>query len=259
MKNKIILSTIFLIAVLVNMHVFTDVFGDTAIPKFRPFGTKTTFADSTNYVTLNKGLYASDSIKSDKDLIVKGAVVLDTNRLGKIQYRGNGIYLSNDKAGGNMTFQLMDDASGSAGDFTWLFGNYLSGQTGMTLDSNSGLTVSLGNIQLSGTTQQIKIPSDTASDYDANNSITLNRQSGILTTQSLTTAGLADYSLTLTNSLIGTNTVVYAIIRTGSISQGVPIVRAVNTSSGSATLIIYNAHATLAFNGNLKISFVLFN
>ena len=275
MSKRIILS---LILILISLPIFSqssagrfslkdiDTYWESKIPnstywipKFRPFGTSTVFVDSASYVTLNKGFYAFDSIKTDRDLVVKGAVVLDTNRLGKIQYRGNGIYFSNDKAGGNMTFQLMDDASGSAGDFTWLFGNYLTGQTGMTLDSATGLTINNGNIQVSGTTQQIKLPSDTASDYDANDNITLNRQRGILTTKSLTTAVNAEYNLTLTNSLITTASTVLAFIQTGSLSQGTPIIRAANPSSGSVAIVFRNIDPTNAINGNIKITFVVFN
>lgn len=260
MKNKIILSAIFLIAVLVNMHVFTDVFGDTAIPKARIFGTTTVFADSTNYVTLNKGYYVRDSLKTDKDLIVKGAVVLDTLRLGKIQYRGNGIYLSNDKAGGNMTFQLMDDASGSAGDFTWMFGNYLSGQTAMTLDSATGLTVNRGDIQFQYSTQQLKLQSDTASDYDGNNSITLNRQSGFLTTKSLTTSANSYYDLTLVNSLITANTKIIPTVIYGGGSNTVTNVQVhhVVYSGGNIIIGIFNGNGA-SLNGTVKLSYVLFN
>lgn len=231
------------------------------IPKFRPFGTSTVFADSTNYVTLNKGFYVRDSIKTDLDLIVKGAVVLDTNRLGKIQYRGNGIYLSNDKVGGNMTFQLMDDAPGSAGDFTWLFGNYLTGQTGMTLDSTTGLTVNQGNIQLGGTTQQIKLPSDTASDYDGNDNITLNRQSGKLFTKSLTTGAGGAYDLTLTNSLITANSIIYPIVyyNGGTNTRLAEAIHIASVTSGSCIITIINREGANAFNGTIKIGFIIFN
>lgn len=257
MKNKIILSAIFLIAVLVNMHVFTDAFSDTAIPKFRPFGTSTTFADSTSYVTLNKGFYVRDSIKTDKDLIVKGAVVLDTLRLGKIQYRGNGIYLSNDKAGGNMTFQLMDDASGSAGDFTWLFGNYLSGQVGMTLDSATGLTINRGDIQFQYSTQQIKLPKDTVSDYASADAVTINRQSGTVTTKSLTTASGDDYTITINNSLVSATTNVWAMIKTNS-GSGAPLVRQCATGSGTITVIIRNLGSG-SLNSAISFQFLLVN
>lgn len=261
--NKIILALIFVTGSLFAQTGASFKFGDMStwwIPKFKPFGTSTTFTDSTNYMTLfGKGLYVFDSIKTDKDLIVKGAVVLDTNRLGKLQYIGYNIYLNNDKAGGNMTFQLMDAELGSAGDFTWLFGNYLSGVTAMTLDSTSGLTVSSGNIQLSGGTQQIKLPSDTASDYDANDAITLNRQSGVITTKSLTTATDNFYTFTLTNSLISATSKVFLSYCGGTESAGRPMVYRVVSGSGSATCIILNLAGAGSFNGNIKFNFVVFN
>lgn len=261
MSKRIILSLIFIVGVMINLYNFTDVFGNTAIPKFRPFGTSTTFGDSTNYVTLNKGFYIRDSIKTDLDLVVKGAVVLDTNRLGKIQYRGNGIYFSNDKAGGNMTFQLMDDAGGTAGDFTWLFGNYLTGQTGMTLDSATGLTVNNGNIQVSGTTQQIKLPSDTATDYDGNNAVTVNRQSGFIITKSLTTAGGTAYDITLTNSLITTSSKVHAMViyGGGTCTNLASIIHVGVAGSGSCVISVFNPVAATSLNGTVKFQFWVWN
>jgi len=259
MSKKIIYSLIFAIGVVINLYNFTDVFGETAIPKFRPFGTSTVFADSTNYVTLNKGFYVRDSVKTDLDLIVKGAVVLDTNRLGKIQYSGFDMFLSSDKVGGNMTFQLMNDAPGSAGDFTWLFGNILTGQVGMTLDSTTGLTVSSGNIQMGGTTQQIKLVSDTVSDYDANDAITLNRQSGKITTKSLTTAADAFYTITLTNSLITTSSKIFVTYAGGTVAAGRPLVYSTIAGSGSVPIIILNLTGAGAFNGTVILDFVIFN
>lgn len=255
-RNKIIYLSIFIIGVVINLYNFTDVFGDTAIPKFRPFGTSTTFGDSTNYVTLNKGLYTTDSIKTDKDLIVKGKIVLDTLRKGTVQYRGSTIYVNNDKSSGDITFQLMDGELGTSGSFTWLIGNYLSGTTLMDLDSTNGLTVNR-NIQLSGGTQQIKLPSDTASDYNSDDAITLNRQVGFITTKSLTTASGSDYTLTYTNSLITTSSNVIAIIKTNS-GAGAPLVRQCTVGSGTGTIIIRNLGAA-SLNSTIGISVWVWN
>lgn len=110
-----------------------------------------------------------------------------------------------------------------------------------------------------GSTAQIKLPSDTVSDYDANDAVTLNRQSGIITTKSLTTAVNAEYSFTLTNSLIVSTSKVFCEIRTGSLSQGTPIIRAANPGTGSATIVFRNIDPTNAINGTVIFSYVIFN
>lgn len=256
MNKRIIYISVFLIGIIINLYNFTDVFGDTAIPKFRPFGNSTTFTDSTSYVTLSKGFYAFDSIKTDKDLIVKGAIVLDTNRLGKFYYVDNELYIVNGKtSSANMVF-----VNGYGNSYyQWLKQRSLGVNTQlMQLDTASGLTVITGNIQVNGTTQQIKLPSDTATDYDANDNITLNRQSGFLTTKSLTTAGLASYTLTWTNSLISTNTKIFAVVNS-TISAGTPLVQKCVSGSGSCSIVIYNAHAVTGLNNTVQVSVVVFN
>jgi len=246
--NKLL--TFFLIAVIVlGASVW--------IPKFRPFGTSTTFTDSTNYVTLNKGLYTFDSIKTDKDLIVKGGLYLDTNRFGKIYYNGNELNIVNGKTSlANINMYVGNGVS----YYSWQKSRSLGVDVElMKLDTATGLIVREGNIQVAGTTQQIKLPSDTATDYNSDDAITLNRQRGILTTKSLTTAVNAEYNLTLTNSLITTTSTVLAFIQTGSLSQGTPIIRAANPSSGSVAIVFRNIDPTNAINGNIKITFVVFN
>lgn len=257
MKNKIIYISIFLIAVLINVHNFTDVFGDTAIPKFRPFGTSTTFADSTDYVNLNKGLnIPNDSLKVGKYLIVGGkggGIYLDTNKAGEILYNGTDLLFRNGKDTSNTDFSIQSESQfrvmNSALD-TALFRINSAGESRFY----GGIVV--GAIS---TTSQLKIPSDTASDYDANDAITLNRQSGIITTKSLTTATDNFYTFTLTNSLITTTSKVFVSYCGGTESAGRPTVYRVVSNSGSATCILLNLAGAGSFNGNVKLNFVVFN
>lgn len=243
----------------------------TGDPIFKPFGTSTTFKDSTNYVTLNKGFYLQDSLKVAKDLYVgvKGGVIyLDTNRSAKIEYTGNTFKITNNKSTGGMYFDNTANSTNAGFSFVMSEGTpsfsiykYRNGQltTALTYDTLTGLQVLKGDIQLSGGTQQIKIPSDTASDYDNNDNITLNRQSGTLTTKSLTTAAGDLYVLTLTNSLISSTSKIFASLNDGTITQGLTILYQTRPSSGTGSIVIYNAHASQAFNGTLKIYYVIFN
>lgn len=254
MNKKIIYTLVFIIGVMINLYNFTDVFGDTAIPKVRIFGTSTTFTDSTDYVTLNKGFYVRDSIKTDKDLIVKGAVIMDTTRLQRINGSGNALFIDNAKENGSLLYYIGNKNS----NYIWYKTSGASSIQLMQLDTINGLVLNGYNLSTSST-GQIKLPSDTASDYDANSSITLNRQSGILTTASLTTTAGNYFTLTLVNSLITTSSKVFFDFKNGTNSAGVPLKYETVASSGSCTLRFYNAHATNSFNGTLIIHYAVFN
>lgn len=239
-------------------------------PIFKPFGTSTAFKDSTDYVTLNKSMYVLDSFKISKDLYVGvkgGKIYLDTNRRGSIEYSGNSLYFKSSKSEGNIVFDntLSSTNSGisfflSEGTPSFTIYKYRNGQTttALTYDTLNGLYVQKGDIYV-GSSAQIKLPSDTVSDYDANDAVTLNRQSGRVTTKSLTTAALGDYNLTLTNSLITANSIIICMPTTGSLSAGTVLIRAAVPASGYATIVIYNAHASDAFNGTVGFSYVIFN
>jgi hypothetical protein len=84
---------------------------------------------------------------------------------------------------------------------------------------------------------------------------TLNTQAGVVTSEALTTAAGSDYILTLTSSLVTAASQVFASAALGSSTQGIPGVIAVTPGSGSVTIRIRNFHATLAFNGAIKIAF----
>jgi hypothetical protein len=84
---------------------------------------------------------------------------------------------------------------------------------------------------------------------------TLNKSSGKITTEALTTAGLTTYTLTLTNSQIAAADTVFVSLANGTNSTGIPTVGLVTPGVGSVVIIINNAAAVTAFNGTLVISF----
>lgn len=244
--NKIL--TLFLVVVIIAG------FGYYWIPKFKPFGNSTTFADSTNYVTLNKGLYVFDSIKTDKDLIVKGKVVLDTLRQATLEVSGLNLQITNVKENGSQIYSIGNKNS----NYAW-YKTSGSGSTQLAqLDTINGLVLNGYNLATSST-GQIKLPSDSASDYDGNNSITLNRQSGKLKTKSLTTASGTFYDLTLVNSLITTSSKVMAIVEYGyGTNTSSCIVNHYIGSNGSAVIALLPNSAG-ALNGTVGVTFVIFN
>jgi hypothetical protein len=84
--------------------------------------------------------------------------------------------------------------------------------------------------------------------------VTLNSQRGIVTTEALTTAAGAAYTLTLTDSRIGANSLVMASVANGTNAAGIPVVGRITPGVGNATIEVRNVHASAAFNGTLVLS-----
>lgn len=93
----------------------------------------------------------------------------------------------------------------------------------------------------------------------SSNAATIDKQSGVVTSEALTTAGLAGFTLTLTNALIAATSIVLASVANGTNSQGTPVMGLITPGAGSATIIVRNVHATQALNGTLVISFLVLN
>ncbi len=122
-------------------------------------------------------------------------------------------------------------------------------------------TPGLGNFSSGGTTGlgtfgSIKVDTGTKTATAVAGAATLNKNSGVITTEALTTAGLADYTLTLTNSAIGATDAVLFSIQNGTNSAGDPVTGVATVSAGQVIFIVRNAHATSALNGTLKIGFM---
>jgi len=128
----------------------------------------------------------------------------------------------------------------------------------MQLDTVNGLSLTALNFQTSST-GQVKLPSDTATDYDSNDNITLNRQSGRIITKSLTTASGSGYDLTLTNSLISANTKVFCSIAYGK-GTNTNFADVIHAFSGAGTTVINIQNISgSSWNGTIAIDFIIFN
>lgn len=86
---------------------------------------------------------------------------------------------------------------------------------------------------------------------------TLNKDSGKITTESLTTAKGAEYTLTLTNSAIAAADMVFASVALGTATTGLPMVTTITPAAGSVVIKVLNNDANDALNGTLKISFMV--
>lgn len=89
---------------------------------------------------------------------------------------------------------------------------------------------------------------------------TLNAQAGVITSEALTTAQNAFYTLVLTNNKIAATSLVFATVEDGSNTQGTPMIGQVKPGAGTCTIEVINKHATSeALNGTLKIRFFVIN
>lgn len=88
---------------------------------------------------------------------------------------------------------------------------------------------------------------------------TLNQPSGVVTSEALTTAAAATYTLTLTNSKIAATDIVLASVGNGTNSAGTPDLCSVTPAAGSVVIVVRNSHASAALNGTLKIAFAVVN
>ncbi len=84
---------------------------------------------------------------------------------------------------------------------------------------------------------------------------TLNKAAGKITSEALTTAADAVYTLTLTNSAIAAADQVFASLANGTNTQGAPAIEKVTPAAGSVVITVRNNHASEALNGTLVVSF----
>lgn len=87
---------------------------------------------------------------------------------------------------------------------------------------------------------------------------TLNKQAGVVTSEALTTAQNATYTLTLTNNRIKAGDMVLVSLKNGTNTQGTPMVTKVTPADGSVVVTVKNMHdAAQALNGTIKLSFAV--
>jgi hypothetical protein len=79
--------------------------------------------------------------------------------------------------------------------------------------------------------------------------------SGAITTESLSTAAGATYTLTITDAAILATDLPLASVAFGTSTTGSPAVVTVTPGAGTLVIKIQNIHATAALNGTLKITF----
>lgn len=91
----------------------------------------------------------------------------------------------------------------------------------------------------------------------SSNAVTINDLMGLITTESLSTSAAGEQAIALTNSKIAAGDLVFATVGLGTATEGTPGIASVTTAAGSATITVTNFHATQAFNGTLKVGFMV--
>lgn len=104
-------------------------------------------------------------------------------------------------------------------------------------------------------------PGDDGSATSTTHAATINHSAGVITTESLTTAGGAEYTMTVTDNVITATSVIVASVANAASSGNTiaPIYIGEitpSTNGGSATINVVNG-STAALNGKLVISFVV--
>jgi hypothetical protein len=84
---------------------------------------------------------------------------------------------------------------------------------------------------------------------------TLDKIAGKVTSEAITTAAGADYTLTLTNATIAAADLVFVSVANGTnTTEGIAVNR-VQPAAGSVVIKIRNTHASSALNGTIVISY----
>lgn len=85
---------------------------------------------------------------------------------------------------------------------------------------------------------------------------TLANRFGKITTESLTTAQDASYTLTITNTSCLATDMVFVSVANGTNTQGTTVVTKVTPADNSLVIVITNKHSTAqALNGTLVVSY----
>lgn len=123
----------------------------------------------------------------------------------------------------------------------------------------SGL-VTGGTVTSTGlaTVGSAKLDTGTKTAAATSGAATLAKGAGVITSEALTTAAGATYTLTLTDSTIAAADQVFASVQLGSATTGMPTVTTVTPGSGQVIVIVQNVHASAALNGTIKIAFAVF-
>lgn len=101
-----------------------------------------------------------------------------------------------------------------------------------------------------------RIKGDVGTGTCVSNAVTISKMAGVITTESLTTAGGANQALVLTNTLIAAGDIILITLAGGTNTTKNITLQAVATAN-TGTITVYNNTAATALNGTLIINFLV--
>ena len=104
----------------------------------------------------------------------------------------------------------------------------------------------------------LKVDTGTKTATASGGAVTLNKSSGIITTEALTTAVNGIYTLTITNSTVVTGDIALAAVTLPAGANGAPVVSSVRVDYNHKLVIVISNQGTAPFNSALLIAFVVF-
>lgn len=87
---------------------------------------------------------------------------------------------------------------------------------------------------------------------------TLANKAGTITSESLSTAAAAIYTLTITNTAVAATDLCFASTAYGTSTTGNPAIARVAPGAGSLVVIVQNIAAAAALNGTITVTFMCF-
>ncbi len=105
--------------------------------------------------------------------------------------------------------------------------------------------------------QAIGLQGDTGAATAAAGAATLNKTAGAVTSEALTTAAGAAYTLTLTDDQITADSILIVNADNGTNTTAGLAVGRITPAAGSAVILIWNRNAAAALNGTVKIRFAV--
>lgn len=131
-----------------------------------------------------------------------------------------------------------------------------NGTNGQIKDSNILASNIVSKVDVNTMAAGSQIILDKGTGTVSTGAVTINKNSGVITTTSLTTAAGATSTVTLTNSMIASSSVVLVSLMGGTnTTLGVQL--SATAATGSSTITIGNNNASAALNGTLIIGFVI--
>lgn len=166
---------------------------------------------------------------------------------------------SNFRAKLNRMFTELYSAGGGGGAVSGTTGTFTGALAAASAALTGALTAATATLSGLFTTNSIKVDTGTKTATATAGAATLAKFAGVITSEALTTAAAAAYTLTITTTALGVAATdqAYASVANGTNTQGVPVVTRVTCGTNTVTVVITNLHASEALNGTLKVSYLV--